>query len=150
MSVSERNDPFRNFRFLLEFPETSTIPAGFSECTLPEASNEPIEYREGTDKPTVRKLWNLKTYGDLTLNRGVTDTLDLYDWWKLVDDGQIDAARQPVAVIVQDEQGLPGARWEFEEAWPRQYDAPDLNATANEVAVESLQIAHEGMTRKEP
>jgi phage tail-like protein len=48
---------------------------------------------------------------------------------------------------LQDEEGNPGARWEFRNAWPSQYDAPDLEATGNDVAIESLEVVHEGMTR---
>lgn len=143
--MPDRYGPYRNFRFLLEIDDI--VQAGFSECTIPEASNEPIEYRNGNDPPTVRKLANLNTYGDLTLKWGVTESTELYDWWRQVEQGQLDQARRSLAVIGLDEEGNPGARWEFRNAWVRQYDAPDFNATANEVAVETLQIAHEGMER---
>ena len=52
-----------------------------------------------------------------------------------------------MAVIVLDDEANPVTRWEFSQAWPTKYDAPDLNATGNEVAIETLEIAHEGMKR---
>lgn len=143
--MPDRYGPYRNFRFELEID--GIVQAGFSECTIPEASNEPIEYRNGDDAPTVRKLSNLNTYGDLTLNWGVTDSTELFDWWRLVEQGKLEEARRTIAVIGLDEEGEPGPRWEFSQAWVRQYDAPDFNATANEVAIESLQVAHEGVER---
>lgn len=124
------------------------VQAGFSECTIPESSTEPTEYREGADPPTVRKLSSLNTYGDLTLRWGTTpESTELFEWRKAVEQGQLDEARRNVAVLVLDEEGEPGARWEFRDAWPRQYDAPDLDATGSGVAIESLEIAHEGMER---
>jgi phage tail-like protein len=147
--MSTREDPYRNFRFRVT--EENNEIGGFSEVTLPEASNEPIEYREGNDPTTVRKIQNLTTYGDLTLKRGITNATYFTDWWKEVREGSPDA-RRTITVFIQDlaPDGTDGPGYQFEEAWPRQYDAPDLNATANEVAVESLQLAHEGMKRIEP
>lgn len=145
--MPDRHGPYRNSRYLLEID--GIVQAGFSECTIAESSTEAIEYREGNDPvPTVRKLSGLASYGNLTLNWGVTEgSLELYDWWKLVEQGNTDEARRTIAIIVLDEQGEPGPRWEFTNAWPRQYDAPDLSATGNEVAIESLEIVHEGMER---
>ncbi|WP_456434545.1 phage tail protein [Thermosulfuriphilus sp.] len=145
MPVGQRKDPYRNFRFLVEID--GIVQAGFSEATIADSSQDVIEYREGSDPPTLRKLPGLAKYGNLTLKWGVTDSLELYHWRKLVEDGKIDQARRNVAVIVLDEEGRPAARWEFQAAWPSKYDAPDLNAKGNDVAIETLEIAHEGMRR---
>ncbi|MFC5368192.1 phage tail protein [Salinirubrum litoreum] len=143
--MPDRHGPFRNFRFLLEIE--GIVQAGFSECTLPESSTEAVEYRNGNEQPTVRKIKGLNSYGNLSLQWGITESTELYDWWKTVENGNVDDARRPIAVVVQDEVGDPGPRFQFREAWPRQYDAPDLNATGNEVSIESLEIVHEGMER---
>lgn len=143
--MAERNDPYKGFRFLVEID--GIIQAGFSEVTIPDSSQEPIEYREGSDLPTVRKIPGLVKYGNVVLKWGTTDSLDLYNWRKLVEDGKSKEARKNMAVIVLDEEGVPGVRWEFREAWPTKYDAPDLKATGNEIAVETLEISHEGMKR---
>lgn len=146
--MPDRHGPYRNARFLLEFDEL--VKAGFSSCNLPENSTEAVEYREGNDRPTVRKLWGLNDYGTLTLESGATeDSLELYEWRQQVEQGNLDAARQDIAVIVLDEAGNPGLRWEFRKAWPSNYDAPDLDASGAEVAIESLEIEHEGMERVE-
>ena len=144
--MADRYGPYRNYRFLLEFDSIGV--AAFSECTLPDSTTEPIEYRTGDDaKATVRKLGSLTKYGNLTLKRGTTDSTDLFEWRKQVEQGNVDGARQSIAVVLLDEEGTPGPRWEFENAWPSKYDAPDLNATANEVAIETLEVAVEGMER---
>ena len=144
--MPDRHGPYRNSRFLLEID--GIVQAGFSQCTIPETSTEPIEYREGNEAPTVRKLGSLVSYGNLTLQWGTTpDSTELFEWRQLVEQGNLDEARRNIAVIVLDEEGEAGARWEFRNAWPQQYDAPDLDASGNEVAIESREIAHEGMER---
>lgn len=146
--MADRHGPYRNTRFLLEFDDL--VKAGFSSCTLPENSTDPVEYREGNDRPTMRKLWGLNDFGTLSLESGVTDdSIELYEWRQLVEQGNLDEARQDIAVIVLDEEGNPGARWEFRKAWPSSYDAPDLDAEGAEVAIEGMEIEHEGMERIE-
>ena len=143
--MADRNDPYKNFRFLVEID--GIVQAGFSEAAIPDSSQDPIEYREGNEVPTARKLPGLVKYGNLSLKWGITDSLELYEWRKLVEQGKMSDARRNIAVILMDEEGNPKSRWEFVEAWPSKYDAPDLSATGNEIAVENLEIVHEGMTR---
>lgn len=143
--MADRIDPYRGMRFLLEIDKISQ--AGFREATIPDTTQDPIEYREGNELPTVRKIPGLIKYGNLSLKWGITDSMDLYNWRKLVEDGKMKDARRNVAVVILDEEGKNKARWEFTQAWPTKYDAPDLNATGNDIAIETLEIAHEGMKR---
>ncbi|MGV8126127.1 MAG: phage tail protein [Methanothrix sp.] len=146
MPVGARKDPFRNFRFKLEID--GIVQGGFSEVTIPDSSSDVIEYREGIDPPTPRKLPGMNKYGNVTLKWGISDSVELYEnWRKLVEEGKIAAARKNVAIVLLDEEGNPGARWELSNAWPSKYDAPDLTAKGNDVAVETLEISHEGMMR---
>lgn len=145
MPTGQRKDPYRNFRFLVEIDDI--IQAGFSEATIPDSTQDPIEYREGDDPPTAQKIPGLIKYGNVTLKWGITDSLELYDWRKMVERGKTKDARKNMAVILMDEEGNSAARWEFTDAWPSKYDAPDLNAKGTDIAIENLEIAHEGMTR---
>ena len=145
MPTGERKDPYRNFRFLVEID--GIIQAGFSEATIPDSTQDVIEYREGNEPPTVRKLPGLVKYGNVTLKWGITDSMELYNWRKLVEQGKMKDARRNMAIILMDEVGNPAARWEFSEAWPSKYDAPDLNAKGTDIAIETLEIVHEGMRR---
>jgi len=141
----DRKDPYRNSRFLLEID--GIVQAGFSDVTIPDISTDPIEYREGNEDTTVRKLPGLTKYGNLTLKWGITDSMELFEWRKMVIQGKTGEARKNIAVILQDEIGNEAARWNFREAWPIKYDAPDLSAKGNDVAIETIEIAHEGMDR---
>ncbi len=143
--MADRNDPYRGSRYLVEID--GIVQAGFSEATIPDSSQDPIEYREGNEVPTVRKIPGLVKYGNISLKWGITDNLELYEWRKLVEDGKMEKARRNIAIILLDEEANPKSRWEFEEAWPTKYDAPDLNATGSDIAIENLEIAHEKMTR---
>lgn len=145
--MPDRHGPYRNTRFLLEIDNIAV--AGFSTCNIPENSTEVVEYREGTDPPHSRKLGNLTDFGNLSLEKGTTDdSIALFEWRKLVEQGKLEEARRTIAVVVLDEEGEPGPRYEFQRAWVREYDAPDLDASGGDVAVESIEIVHEGMVRE--
>lgn len=140
-----QKNPYKNYRFLVEID--GIVQAGFKEVTIPDSSQDPIDYREGSDQPTVRKIPGLIKYGNVSLKVGMTGSMELYNWRKLVEDGKTDDYRKNMAIILINEQGDPTGRWEFSDAWPTKYDAPDLNATDNNIAIEAIDIVHEGMKR---
>ncbi|MFC5135239.1 MULTISPECIES: phage tail protein [Haloferacaceae] len=144
--MPDRHGPYRRIRYLLEID--GIAKAGFSRCSLPTARTDVVEYREGNEPPTPRQLGGLGRHGPLVLESGATDdSIALYEWRKLVEQGKLDEARRPIAVVVLDEEGEAGPRWEFRDAWPRSYTAPDLSADRSDVAIERLGIVHEGMER---
>lgn len=144
--MADRIDPYRAARFLLEIDGITR--AGFSECNIPDSSSDPIDYREGNEHLSMRKIPGIVKYGNITLKWGVTDdSMELYEWRKLVEDGKMKDARRNVAVVLLDDEGNAKARWEFFMAWPTKYDGPDLNATGGELAFENIEIACEGMKR---
>lgn len=139
-----RQDPMRNFRFRLEIDGFES--AGFSEVSIGPASIDVIEYREGSDPPHVRKLSGLRKFSNLTLKRGMTNSLELFDWYRQV----VTAAgpsRRKVVIVVTDESGADQARFVVSDAWPVKYDAGNLNARGNEVFIEELELANEGIER---
>ena len=142
---SERNDPYKNFNFLIEIDGIAL--AGFSECTGLRVEVEVIEYREGGDSSSVRKLPGQSKVSDITLKRGITDSLDIWNWHKEILAGQIQSNRKQVIIVVQDEAGSDKARFVVTEAWPTKYDPSDLNGKGNEVMIELLEFANEGIER---
>jgi phage tail-like protein len=143
-----RQDPLRNFRFRLEIDGIQT--AGFSEVSILETTTDAIDYREGTDPTHVRKLTGLTKYGNITLKRGAlagAHALDLYEWHASVVAGNVQAIRRQVAIIVIGEYGSDQARFVVSEAWPVKYVAGALNAKANEVLIEELELVNEGIQR---
>ncbi len=148
MPNKDLKDPYRNFRFRLEIDGIDQ--AGFREVTVPDSTQDVVEYREGHELPTPRKLSGLVKYGNVSLKWGMTDSLDVYNWRKAVEDKGAEDNRKNVAVVLIDEKGDDVGRWNFRRSWPIKYDAPDLNATGNEIAIENLEIVHEGMERVGP
>lgn len=140
-------DPLRNFRYRLEID--GIVQAGFSEVAIGDASNDPIEYREGNELTAVRKLKGLNKYGSVTLKWGLTDSIELANWHRMVVDDAIhlDAARKTVVIRIQDDSGADKAAYEVTRAWPTKYNPTDLNGKGNEVAIESLELANEGVRR---
>ncbi|HML36003.1 MAG TPA: phage tail protein [Bacillota bacterium] len=135
--------PHAKFRFRLEIDGLEA--GGFSEVSGFDASIDVIEYREGDMVQTPMKLPGLKKYGNITLKQGLTDSMVLYEWIITGVEGEVD--RKTITITALDDAGDAAASWQVINAWPTKYTAPDFNATSSEVAIESLEIAHEGMTR---
>lgn len=147
--MARDKDPLRNFRFKLL---VGNLPqAGFAEVAIAETTIDAVDYREGDDPPHVRKLSGLTKYGNITLKSGVAtgaNSLDLFNWHQAVSNGDIVAQRKTVTIEVQDEAGQAKTRFVISEAWPVKYDPSDLNAKGNEVFIEVLELANEGIERK--
>ena len=147
MATADRKDPFRGFKFRVEIDGVQR--AGFREASGLDSSQDPIDYREGDDKTmTIRKLPGLKKFSNIVLKRGITDDMDLWKWRKQVMDGKIKDARKHGSIILMDDEGNDKVRWEFTDGWPSKWTGPGFNATGNEVAIDTLEIAHEGIDRK--
>jgi phage tail-like protein len=115
--MATREDPFRGSRFLLEIDGITL--AGFSEVTIPDSSADPIEFREGNEGPTVRKIPGLVKYSNISLKRGITTSTELFEWYKQVIDGKFKKIRRNISIILLDELGSEANRWNFVGAWPR-------------------------------
>jgi phage tail-like protein len=146
MPTGQRVDPYRNFNFIVEID--GITQAGFQDCSGFGASTDPIEYREGNDNPgrdpiTVRKLPGMTKYNNITLKWGLTDSTELYDWYRDITKGM--DVRKNGSIIVLDTQGQEKVRWNFRNGWPTKWDGPDFTSKGNDVAIETLEIAHEGI-----
>lgn len=139
----DRIDPYRNFRYRVEVEGLEQ--AGFSEVSGFEATFDVVEYREGNEVITPRKLPGLIKYGNITLKWGTTDSMELYEWLQECAEGTVE--RKTITIIALDEEGSDVATWQVIEAWPVKYTAPNFNGTGNEVALELIEFAHEGLTR---
>ena len=136
---------YRNLRYRVEID--GITQASFREAIVPESKADVIEYREGeeTNPATVRRLLGNTEYGNLILKWGITSSMELYGWHSDVLAGTIQ--RKSMSVILMDEQGTDRSRWNFTQAWPSRYDAPEFDAQGNDVAIETLEIVFEGMER---
>ena len=143
MAVGDRNDPYRAYNFLVEIDGITR--AGFRECSGLDSSQDPIEYREGGEVLTVRKLTGLNKYSNISLKWGMTDDVGFWEWRKKAMDGKVE--RKNGSIILLNDEGEERLRWNFREGWPTKWTGPSFNATGNEVAIENLEIAHEGVVK---
>lgn len=145
MATGDRKDPLRSYNFKLEIDGITR--AGFRECSGLDASQDPVEYREGNEKPlTARKLPGLNKYSNISLKWGITDDASLWEWRKKAIDGKVE--RKNGSIILLDDTGEEKIRWNFVAGWPTKWTGPSLNATEQQVAIESMEIAIEGLEHK--
>lgn len=139
-----KKDPYRSYRFKIELDGVQQR-AGFRECSGLDFSHDPIDYREGTDPLNVRKLPGLIKYSNIVLKWGLSDDGELWEWRKEAEEGKV--ARKNGSIILLDDTGTEKMRWNFREGWPSKWTGPSFNATGNEVAIETLEITHEGLKK---
>jgi len=143
MPTGERKDPYRGYNFRVELDGITR--AGFREAAGLDSTQDPIEYREGNDALTAHKLPGLNKYSNISLKWGVTDDAELWEWRKQSVNGQVQ--RKNGSIVLCDDAGEEKVRWNFLEGWPTKWTGPSLNATGSEVAIETLEIAHEGLEK---
>lgn len=140
--MAQRNDPYSQFNFLIEID--GVVKGGFSECSGLTTDTNVIDYREGNEKQlTPRRLPGLMKYTNIVLKRGYTADKSLWQWRLNVINGT--TSRTTGSIILLDEARNTALTWTFREGWPCKWDGPALNGKTSEVAVETLEICHEGL-----
>ncbi|NLE61581.1 MAG: phage tail protein [Planctomycetes bacterium] len=118
---------------------------GFSEVTGLDAETEIIEYRDGASREYNKlKMPGMQKFPNIVLKRGVFAGDDeFYEWWNSVKLNKIE--RRDVTISLLNENHEPVMVWKVKNAWPTKITSTDLKADANETAVWSLELAHEGL-----
>jgi len=142
MPTGQRVDPYGSFNFLVEIDGITR--AAFHEASGFESAIDIIEHREGGENTTLRKIPALTKYTNITLKWGVTDDHDLYEWHRQWVKGD-STTRKNGSIILLDRQGNEKKRWNFYNAWPAKWTGPSFNAEGTEIAIETLELAHEGL-----
>ena len=143
--TGQRVDPYGNYNFLVEIDNITR--AAFQEASGFDSSIDVVEHREGGENTTLRKLPAMTKYSNITLKWGTTDDRELYDWHRQWVTGDPAAKRKNGSIVLLDRQGQEKLRWNFVNAWPAKWTGPSFNAEGNDVAIETLELAHEGLVR---
>jgi len=142
-----RDDPYSSLSFLVVIngilDDGRSVRASFAEVSGLDVEVTPIEYRNGAEDITVRKLPGLKKFTNIVLKRGITGDLTLWQWMKTVLDGQVQ--RTNGTIVLLDDSRQEVMRWNFHRGWPCKLTGPALKAKGNEIAIETLEICHEGL-----
>jgi phage tail-like protein len=140
-TAGSRNDPLASFNFIVIVED---MRAGFSEIGGLATETDIIEYREGHEDITVRKIPGKRKYTNISLKRGYTpDGKDLWAWRKSVMEGK--TQRKGGTISLLDESRKVALTWEFSEGWPSKWAGPAFNAKNNDIAIEEMEICVEGL-----
>lgn len=138
----DRRDPYAGFNFRMEIDGVEV--AGFKEITGIEMSTEVIDYSEGDDQNyTVRKIPGNTNYTNITFKRGIVEGTDLWEWCDTINDHAREIERKSVTINLLDNEGEPQKTYTLYEAWPCRYKTADLDATADELALEEIEFVYE-------
>ncbi len=136
------NYPVPKFHFQVEW---GGAKIGFTEVTGLEVSTDVIEYRDGSSPEYHKiKMPGMQKFSNITMKRGIfKGDNDYFKWWNTVALNTIE--RRDLIVSLLNENHEPVVVWKIKQAWPVKVQSTDLKADGNEVAIESIEIAHEGL-----
>ncbi len=142
-----REDPLTGCQFSLEVQ--GVLKGHFTEVSGLGSEHEIIEHKVVDEKghDFVMKIPGRMKYGDITLKRGITSSMDVWDWRKQVEDGDVEGARASGSVIMYDQNYTEVARWNFENGWPSKVTGPSLKSDSNDFGIEEMTIVHERIYR---
>jgi len=137
------NYPLVKFHFQVEWGGTKI---GFTEVSGLDVETEIVEYRDGASPEYSKiKMPGMQKYSNLTLKRGTFKSdNEYYKWWNTVKLNTIE--RRDITISLLNEDHDPVVTWKVKAAWPTKIQSTDLKADGNEVAIESMEIVHEGLT----
>jgi phage tail-like protein len=151
---THRFDPYRNFQFRVKVD--NQYVAGLSKCSALKRTTEVTEWREGGDPSTSRQLPGKTKYDAVTLEAGLTHDPTFENWANLVHNFQGDAAmslrnfRKDIIIDVYNEAGQKVHSYKLFRAWVSEFQAlPELDASANAVAIQTIKLENEGWERDE-
>jgi len=158
-SVGARPDPVLGHNFLISLLDTSSSLAlasslalsavldvalgGFSECSGLDMTLDIEEYREGGNNGTVLKFPSRVKWGNITLKKGVGFSTALWDWHYSFAEGK--GKRRDGLITLLNDLHLPNNIWYFSRGLPMRYTGPVMNAAQSNVAIEAIEISHEGI-----
>ena len=144
---TSREDPLVSFNFKLEL-DSLQEDASFTEISGMGSETETAEQKVVSNGlEVILKVPGRLKWGDITLKRGITSNMDLWDWRKKIEDGDVKGARTNGSVVMMDQQGNDVARWDFENAWPSKISGPAVKSDGNDFGIEEMTVVHEYIKR---
>ena len=144
--MAER-DPLVGFQYRIDVSDQ--ITGYFTECSGLGSEHELIEHKiineQGNEE--IRMLPGRLKWDQIKLKRGITDSMDIWEWRQKVEEGRMEAARQNGSIIMTNQEQVAVAQWDFENGWPMKVTGPELKADSNAYGLEELTIVHEGIRR---
>ena len=144
---TSREDPLVGCRFKVDVG--GVITGYFTECSGLGSETDIIEQKVVNEKgvEVVIKVPGRLKWGDITLKRGITSDMQIWNWRKKVEEGDVDGARRNGSIVMYDQSLAERARWDFMNAWPSKVSGPAPKADSNEIGIEELVLVHEYIKR---
>ncbi|MCK6589287.1 MAG: phage tail protein [Polyangiaceae bacterium] len=139
-----RKDPYGGYNFEVEIDGIKR--AGFKQASGLDSTSDATKYREGNE-PTLaqRQLPGLLSFSNISLQRGITEDSDIWAWRNTIASGTASPERKNISIILKDHAGNEKIRWNVRNAWPVKWSGPSFDATTDAIAIETLELAHEGI-----
>lgn len=138
--------PLQVGRYLVEVGNEAV--ANFQDCSGLTVEFEVQEVIEGGNNEFILKIPGRRKFTNITLKRGVTSNAQFMNWRPKVEGGKITVEKKNLSIILFNHIGDPVKRWDVVQAYPTKWTGPDLKASSMEIAIETLDLAHEGWTEK--
>lgn len=141
-------DPLVGFNFSLEIG--GGLVGYFTECSGIGSEHDVVEkqYVDEKGHSFVRKVPGILKYNNVSMKRGITSDLKIWEWRAAVEKGAMDSARQNCTITMFDRAFTPVATWHFINAWPSKVSGPELSSDGNDFGVEEIEFVHEGFYRE--
>ncbi|MCE5257921.1 MAG: phage tail protein [Chloroflexi bacterium] len=145
--MADSKNPLVSFHYAIDI--SGVVKGYFTECSGIGSEHEVIEHKIVDDNghQLVQKIPGRLKWENITLKRGITSSMDIWDWREQVVQGKVEDARKNGTITMFDQELKPIAKWDFERAWPVKVSGPTVKSDSNEFGVEELVITHEGLTR---
>jgi phage tail-like protein len=142
-------DPLVGFSFSLDI--SGAVAGFFTEVSGLSSETEVVEHKitDPSGRDIIQKIPGRTKYGDITLKRGITATMDMWTWRKQVEDGNVGGARKNATITMYDQSLTPIAKWNLTNVWPTKISGPSMQSDGNNFGVEELTITHEMMVREQ-
>ena len=145
--MADSKNPLVSFHYAIDI--SGVVKGYFTECSGIGSEHEVIEHKivDDSGHQLVQKIPGRLKWENITLKRGITASMDIWDWREQVVQGKVEEARKNGTITMFDQELKPIAKWDFERAWPVKVSGPAVKSDSNEFGVEELVITHEGLTR---
>jgi phage tail-like protein len=137
------HDPYMRYNFAVEIG--GVVVGGFSEVSGLSSEIDLESYAEGGLNGFVHKFPKHTTYPNLVLSRGLVNIDLFYIWYQATSQGLIQQLNG--AIILLNNQQIPVMWWTFKKAYPVKWEGPQFNAGSDEIAVEKIELVHQGISK---
>ena len=154
--TAERFDAYPSSKFgVIGVEINGVVVAEFTEVSGLEAEVEVFEYIEGGNNLFTYKLPGRVKFPNVSLKHGITDSTDLWDWFEMIvyrkgEENREPVERKNITIVQYDESVKERRRWNLTNAYPVKWTGPSFKADDNTVAIEAIELAHQGLSMQIP